>query len=124
LGILCNKKDTNKTFPSHPFKSCTSAYTHLLQQWTLSWKQLWYACEMCCHSLLNFFFVWKKMAFEPNLVSHGRAGSPFKQILAIRWLRAGWNLVLHRKLLFVRGMTRPIVMVQIQFCLHFSGLFH
>jgi len=112
LGILCNKKDTNKTFPSHPLKSCTSAYTHLLQQWTLLWKQLWCACEMCCHFLLNFFFVCKKMTFEPNLVSQGRAGSHFKQVLEIRWLRTGWNSVLHRKLLSVRGMTRPIVMVQ------------
>jgi len=50
--------------------------------------------------------------FEPNLVSHGRAASPFKQVLEIRWLRAGWNLVLHRKLLSLRGITRPIVMVQ------------
>jgi hypothetical protein len=41
------------------------------------------------------------MTFDSNLNSQGRTGSHVKQVLEIRWLRAGWNLV-HRKLLSVR----------------------
>jgi len=62
------------------------------------------------------------MTFEPNLVSQGTAGSHFKHVLEIRWLSEGWNLVLHRKLLSLRGRRRPIVMVQDPIL--FSGLFH
>jgi hypothetical protein len=65
----------------------------------------------------------QKMTFENNLAFWGNQEVTKSDTWSIWWLRDGWNLVLHQKLLYREGGVTALSWCRIQLFIHFSGLF-